>query len=162
MAPNQVKHGSLGCFIPSARAAVQKKQNKNKARQTFWTDVCRGTACVLSSRGREQAVCSPASRFSQFETPRQRAVRRTDMPERGVFAGLCNCAGLIGAERERFFIWVRWRKGGWRDVARRERRGGGSIIQGVHRRAVIKRLQETARAAHGGAIKARREWRVNY
>lgn len=22
------------------------------------------------------------------------------MPERGVFAGLCNCAGLIGAERK--------------------------------------------------------------
>lgn len=35
-------------------------------------------------------------------------------------------------------------------------------VQGVRRGAVIKRLQKTARGAREGAIKARRERRVNY
>lgn len=49
-------------------------------------------------------VCSPASHFSESEKSegeeRECTDGRTDMPERGVFAGLCNCAGLIGAERK--------------------------------------------------------------
>lgn len=71
-------------------------------------------------------VCSRASHFSEFEKSEgedgECAVRQKDMPERGGFAGLCNCAGLIGAERKTFFFYlVPWRRGekgygrGWKE-----------------------------------------------
>lgn len=129
-----------------------------------------------------QGVCSPASHFSEFEKSKGeeggRTVRRTDMPERGVFAGLCNCAGLIGVERKTiyfFFYLVPWRTGEkgdgkrlerewvwakqWLDEKKRAKNSGwcAYTVQGVRRSAVIKWLQKTARAAQEAAIKVRRQ-----
>lgn len=105
------------------------------------------------------------------------------MPERGVFAGLCNCAGLIGAERKTISLSrssaLRWKRGmerGWKERepernsswmkknSQKKKTSGwrAYTVQGVRRGAVIKRLQKTARGAREGAIKARRERRVNY
>lgn len=53
VAPNQVKHGSLDCFIPSAGAAAQKKQQKNRTRLTSGADVRGG---MEQSRGRAWAA----------------------------------------------------------------------------------------------------------
>lgn len=72
-----------------------------------------------------RGICSPASHFSEFEKSEgeegECAVRRTDMPERGVFAGLCNCAGLIATERKQFFYLVPRRRGKKGDERRLER-----------------------------------------
>lgn len=97
-----------------------------------------------------------------------------------MFAGLCNCAGLIGAERKTIslsrFLGAEVKKGdgkrlererepernsGWvKKNSQKKQTAGG--VQGARRGAVIKRLQKTARGAREGAIKARRERRVNY
>lgn len=89
------------------------------------------------------------------------------------------------ALKEKRFLYLvprRWgEKGGWKEVGKREslsetaagwktqskkeRKNSGwraYTVQGVRRGAVIKRLQKTARGAREGAIKARRERRVNY
>lgn len=131
-----------------------------------------------------------------WKLKKEEGSEREDMLERhkekSVFAGLCNCADLIGGEGKRFLYlvpqcWERGRgrgKGGMVDgkerqcwlrlskTAREWKRVKQHAllavclrvysVQGVQRSTVIKRPQKTAMRKREGAIKERKERALNY